>query len=319
MELAPGTAVLPRGAEGVQIGADPDHHLVLTGLTAPQRAWLLRAARAAVPPQPGATDFPRAARVDAPPPGSDHLVALIGAAGLLAAGPEPHARPPSVRIDGLDGVTAPAAVLLARSGVRSFDLVDPRRVDLSMRGTLPTAMFALPRPRAVRDLLASVDAQTLCGRLPAPDVVVVSRPRRLDDAVAGMLLVEDRRHLLVVQHERSVVVGPLVRPGITACAQCLDLRLADADPSWPMLTRQMGDWPLPAPPAAAAHVAALEVARCVLARGAGPETGSSALGPALGGDPGRTRAHIDPSGRVRFEAVSPHPRCGCGAAGRPFA
>ncbi|MFD1103185.1 hypothetical protein ACFQ23_13805, partial [Schaalia naturae] len=56
VELAPGTAVLPRGAEGVQIGADPDHHLVLTGLTAPQRAWLLRAARAAVPPQPGATN-----------------------------------------------------------------------------------------------------------------------------------------------------------------------------------------------------------------------------------------------------------------------
>ncbi len=321
VRLVEGTALVRRGSDALQVGGDPDHHVVLTGLSEPQQAWLLRAARRARPPALDAAPAGEPAPSTVPPPGCEHLIARLVAAGFAthttrrsAAAPVPGARAPSVRIDGLDAVTTAAAMIFARVGVRHLDLRDRRPVDTSVQGTVSASLWALPRPDAVRDMIVSLEPRTRVERLHGPDVVVVSRARHADAAACGLLLVEDRRHLPVILRERSIVVGPLVRPGRTPCAQCLDLHLTDADRSWPLLARQMADWPLPAPPVAAIQVAALEVARRVLSA----PGGDPILGEPAGGDPAWSQVRVDARGGIAVREVAPHPRCGCGAAGDPF-
>jgi len=45
-------------------------------------------------------------------------------------------------------------------------------------------------------------------------------------------------HLVVRLVEGLAVLGPFVRPGLTACLRCLDAHHADADGSWPLLVQQ---------------------------------------------------------------------------------
>ena len=45
-------------------------------------------------------------------------------------------------------------------------------------------------------------------------------------------------HLAVWAGEAIGVIGPLVRPGRSACLRCVDLRKADADPQWPKILAQ---------------------------------------------------------------------------------
>jgi bacteriocin biosynthesis cyclodehydratase domain-containing protein len=68
------------------------------------------------------------------------------------------------------------------------------------------------------------------------DLVVLTRPTLPDLADA---LVRDRvPHLAVRAGEAIGVIGPLVRPGRSACLRCVDLRKADADPAWPKIAAQ---------------------------------------------------------------------------------
>jgi bacteriocin biosynthesis cyclodehydratase domain-containing protein len=46
-------------------------------------------------------------------------------------------------------------------------------------------------------------------------------------------------HLAVVAEEAIGVVGPLVRPGQTACLRCLDITRAGLDPAWPLILAQL--------------------------------------------------------------------------------
>ena len=46
-------------------------------------------------------------------------------------------------------------------------------------------------------------------------------------------------HLAVAADEAIGVVGPLVRPGQTACLRCLDLTRAGLDPAWPLILAQV--------------------------------------------------------------------------------
>jgi hypothetical protein len=54
-------------------------------------------------------------------------------------------------------------------------------------------------------------------------------------------------HLAVSAAEAIGIVGPLVRPGTTACLRCLDLARAERDPAWPLILAQLaGRVPEPA-------------------------------------------------------------------------
>jgi bacteriocin biosynthesis cyclodehydratase domain-containing protein len=53
-------------------------------------------------------------------------------------------------------------------------------------------------------------------------------------------LMKDRvPHLAASATEAIGVVGPLVRPGRTACLRCLDYTRADNDPAWPLILAQL--------------------------------------------------------------------------------
>lgn len=314
MQLREGTAVMWREPGVLQVGADPDDHLVLDRLSGPEVAWLMAAGLDAVPVDPFAPSPRREVRLPPLPAGS-RLPARLGAAGFLR--PDVGAGPPlpgGVRLDGIDTVTLAAAQLLAQVGVRRFDLVDHRHVDLALADVLPAGSLGAPRTSAAAEALSGVHLGTTTGRLAAPDLVIVSRTRRVDPSTTGMLMAEDQPHLLVVQRERSLVVGPLVLPGQTSCSHCVDLHLTDRDHRWPFLIEEALGCPLAAPDPAAAHVAGLEVARAALGA-----TGHPLLG---GGDPHDSTphlVHVDRGGNLRREPSPGHPRCGCGAAGTVFA
>ena len=315
MEIERGTAVLWRGPGVVQIGSDPDHHLVLGGLSPAEQVWLVEAARAATPTGAHTTPTPRPSRRRAAPGRAPTPVAARVAAHLRARGVLPHTaapgpRPnPRMRIDGVDVISAATARILVRSGVERLDIVDPARLDRPLPGVFDEEDVGVPRAQALAHHLQDLGSLTVAP-LTSPDVVLVSRARVPGLATAAALGAENRLHLLVTRHEGSVEIGPLVAPGRTPCAQCRALHLADADPHWPLTAREMPSWPLPpALDLAVEGVASLEVARAMLAA-----LGSTELGPsALVRTEGRTLLRVEAGGVVREVPCPPHPRCSCGA------
>ncbi len=70
-----------------------------------------------------------------------------------------------------------------------------------------------------------------------PDLILlVGHPRPEE---AAELQRQRLVHLVVCVSEAIGVVGPLVRPGRTACLRCLDLARADRDPAWPLILAQL--------------------------------------------------------------------------------
>lgn len=316
MEIERGTAVLWRAPGVVQIGSDPDHHVVLDGLSPAEQVWLVDAARrhTDLGPPPGRTGHRptrRAPRPWAATPAAARVAARLRSGGShTAARPQGTHRKPSVRIDGVDAVSAATARILVRSGVERLDIVDPARLERTVPDLFDDRDLGLPRAKALARHLRNLRPLTL-GPLKTPDVVLVSRARVPDLPAATMLRGENRVHLLVTRHEDAVEIGPLVVPGRTPCAQCRALHLTDADPHWPLTAREMLSWPLsPAPGLAVEAVASLEVARALLG-----VLGHTDLGPSsLVGTRGRTLLRVEAGGVTRRVPCPPHPRCSCGSA-----
>lgn len=114
-------------------------------------------------------------------------------------------------------------------------------------------------------------------------------------------------HLPVVLRPDEAVIGPLVRPGETACLACLDLHRRDRDKAWPRLLTQLSS-PLHelAPtvdetPTRAAAVASF-VALIAL-ESLRPDAPS-----------GVSWQVTLPWPDLRTRVWEPHPRCGCAAA-----
>lgn len=60
-------------------------------------------------------------------------------------------------------------------------------------------------------------------------------------APAALTALSYRRtaHLAVTIRDATVVVGPLVRPGVSPCLNCLDLHRLDRDPAWRVIAPQL--------------------------------------------------------------------------------
>ena len=134
----------------------------------------------------------------------------------------------------------------------------------------------------------------------------------LDPALYGLWLRRDTPHLPVVLSDSCVTIGPVVRPGSSACLYCLQRHASDADPAWPAIASQLWGRRSPADTALLASEAAAIVARDVLARLAGRD-----------GD-GSNQLIIDAATGARSSRTFPiHPDCGClefgatNAAARP--
>jgi len=127
-----------------------------------------------------------------------------------------------------------------------------------------------------------------------------------DPVVVSEWLRRDVPHVLVRVGDRSVRVGPVVVPGVTACARCLHLHEGDADRAWPAIAGQLTVLPVAAPPLLVLRDAAVRTVRRVLSlTRQGVDVGEP--GPAE-----VTRIDLE-SSEVSSSVVLPHPDCGCGA------
>jgi bacteriocin biosynthesis cyclodehydratase domain-containing protein len=216
-----------------------------------------------------------------------------------------------VRIHGAGRTGACLASFLAASGVGHVACVDPspaEHADLAPAGLIEADLGSAREEGAARAVgraapwcLASDD-----GTL--PDLVVLTGPT-LPDLADG--LVRDRvPHLAVAAGEAIGVIGPLVRPGRSACLRCVNLRKADADPAWPKIVAQATFArvrPQACDTVLAAMAAALACAQALalIDRPSGvPATVNGTLEVVL------------PDWQWRRRTWPPHPLCPCGASYR---
>jgi bacteriocin biosynthesis cyclodehydratase domain-containing protein len=139
-----------------------------------------------------------------------------------------------------------------------------------------------------------------------PDVVVLVAAGAVDPARADALVGAGVPHLAVLWREGTTVVGPLVRPGASACLRCLDAHRTDRDPQWPLVLGQLtgpspGSRTRPEETALAALTASLAVVQVLAQIDGVPRP--AALGATL--------ETALPHGLVAQRPWSPHPRCGC--------
>jgi bacteriocin biosynthesis cyclodehydratase domain-containing protein len=164
---------------------------------------------------------------------------------------------------------------------------------------------------ARRNTARSKSAHPKAARRQPPDLAVLVGRQRPE--ITAALQRARLPHLAVSASEAIGVVGPLVRPGVTACMRCLDLTRAERDPAWPLLLAQLAgrDGDLVACGAALATAVAAQAAGQVLAvADRTPQAGVTA---------GGTLELVLPGWQWRRRTWLPHPACTCGAASRPLA
>ncbi len=112
----------------------------------------------------------------------------------------------------------------------------------------------------------------------APDVVVVVANYVLPLELTGRWLRRDVPHLIVVVDERGAHVGPLVIPGVTPCAHCVDAQARAADESWPAVATQLMFAPPPDLPVAVRFHIASDVEHVIRSWREGQERRDSCAG-----------------------------------------
>ncbi|GAA1435258.1 ThiF family adenylyltransferase [Microlunatus lacustris] len=286
--LRPGTPVLRRGPDAVQVGLEPGRAVVLHG--AGPRALLRHL--------DGTTPRSRL-DVTAAAAGLDRyeveeVLHVLAAAGLLETGAgSVHDR--AVRLVGSGQLGQRLAELLLEAGV-DLHLADAADASAVADGG--------PLPRSSAGRLRTVDHWSKPdGRL-LPLTAVAVDTVEVDRVLTTHLLRTDQPHLVLRSSGSGVTVGPLVLPGRTACLRCTDLTRRDTDPAWPVLLEQLVRLHRPASPVAAAWGAAVAAAQ-VLAHLAGvvPESAGATLD-LDGAD------HL-----MRWRPWPRHAACGCAWSG----
>ncbi|RKN17903.1 hypothetical protein D7147_18225 [Micromonospora musae] len=340
--LLPGLTRLWRDRHTLQLGVGPEHavlleiadpraarlldlldgtrsergvltHPLATELGAEPARTLLDTLRAAGLLVPGHTLLPR----DLAGPTRARLGAEAGALALAAARlPATPAQllrrrlSARVLVTGAGRLGAAVAVALAQAGVGqvSAELAGPvRPADLAGTG-IPAAELGRPLAAAVREAIARTapGAAGPTGRRGPVDLVVQLGTDRPAALIAAGYAQRRQPHLLVTLREGVPVIGPLVRPPVGPCLNCVDLHRTDRDPDWPRLAAQLaGEEPLPAGATATLLAAAGFATAEALAQldGGTPET--------LGG-----AVEVAGPGRLRRRDWPPHPSCRCSRRGR---
>jgi hypothetical protein len=235
-----------------------------------------------------------------------HESAALALRGCTAASVIRRRLAAQVLVTGASQLAVPIACTLASSGVGHLDpdvTGVARMSDVVPAGLLPSDAH---RPRGV----AAAEAV----RRAAPDVNLT--PLRPGQATFAVLIgfsapaaltalsLGSRRlaHLSVAVRDGAVIVGPLVRPGLTPCLNCLDLHRLDRDPAWARVAAQLQTGPEAAEPltATTALAGAAYAAAEVLAHidGGVPATLGATVEIAVPGQSTRRRWSL-------------HPRCDC--------
>ncbi|MFC5718772.1 ThiF family adenylyltransferase [Streptomyces gamaensis] len=228
-----------------------------------------------------------------------------------------------VQVRGAGRVGAAVAALLSASGVGQVEVVDGGCVepwDVGPGG-VGAERIGERRDAAARQAVRSAAPGPLPrrrggGEGDVPLGLVVFAPRdglaayAPDPAAAEQCITSGTPHMYAGVLEATGLVGPLVLPGTSACASCIQLGRGDRDPAWPRMLAQWrsgrGSGVPSCDMALATVVAGLTVARALaFLDGGSPASAGVRLELALPGPAWLPRP------------VEPHPRCPCGAAGSP--
>jgi hypothetical protein len=304
--LRPGLLPLWRDRDTIQIGVDPRRAAALTGVGAAATVIeLLDGSR------DRAQVIATAAELGIPVALAERMLALLAAAGMLIDFPAATLRalPRELRQLLLPEL---AAASLARMDSDGGGQVLARRaaatVQITGDGAIPAAMAQVLTSSGVAACRAPLAAARPPGeraRLPAPAVIVLTA---LHPPELVVELLRDRiPHLAVSAGEAIGTVGPLVRPGATACLRCLDLARTDRDPAWPLILAQLGRR-RPDPPACDA-VLTMAVAAQAAAQVLNFVDRPELTGPAENA----TLELVQPGWQWRRRSWPPHPACICRA------
>ncbi|MER5934329.1 ThiF family adenylyltransferase [Streptomyces sp. NPDC002054] len=226
-----------------------------------------------------------------------------------------------VQVRGAGRVGAAVAAVLAAAGVGRVEVLDGGRVepgDLAPGGLGAESVGRL-RAEAAAGLVRGAAAgrpRRAAGRpdaVPGPALVVVAPRDGLqawapDPDTAAEWVAAGVPHLYAGVLEGTGVVGPLVLPGGTACAGCMERDRIARDAAWPRLLVQ---W------RSAHRRRAVPACDLGLATAVAGLTAAHALAFLDGELPASTGARWEaalPGLHWEQAELTPHPDCGCGAA-----
>ncbi len=340
--LKPALRRLWRDPSTLQLGVDPRHAVVVSGVGPADRELLslldgsrdtdvalAEAGRRGQPPQRGAALvglLSEAGVLDDAELGASALVnpgRLVpdqlslslchpgpgGAARALAA-----RRATTVEVLGAGRVGATLAALLAAAGVGRVVVDDPsllRLADLAPGGVRVPGVHHR-RGDAANAVVAAVRTEAArrgdLGAAIAGRALVVLAPAGAALTPEWLRRVRRRPHAMVMVRETTAHIGPLVVPGESPCLRCLELARADRDPVWPVLAAQLvGEARAVEPCDVALASAAASLAAMHLLAWIDDPTASS---PLVGGTVELGLAEL----ALRRRTVVAHPDCGCRAA-----
>ncbi|MFF9567986.1 ThiF family adenylyltransferase [Streptomyces sp. NPDC014685] len=230
-----------------------------------------------------------------------------------------------VQVRGAGRVGAAIAAVLSGAGVGRVEVLDGGHTepwDVSPGGLPPTSVGER-RDTAARQLVrrsaigatprTAESAGSPSGGEPGLSLIVVAPRDGLavyapDPRPAEPWIASGTPHLYAGVMEATGVVGPLVLPGGTACAGCLELNRADGDEQWP---RMLSQW-------RSGRRAAVQACDLGLATAVAGLAAAHALSFLDGELPASTGSRWEaalPLLDWRSEQIGAHLDCSCGAAG----
>ncbi len=229
------------------------------------------------------------------------------------------------RVRGAGRVGASVAALLSAAGIGRVEVQDGGKVEPwdVLPGGVRADHIGIRRDAAARSVVHRASPWSRGNRAgeappeagePGLALVVITPRDGLAAYAPDPVLVEPFLsagipHLFAGVVEGTGVVGPLVLPGGSSCAGCLELRRTDAEPAWPRLLAQWRSGRgAPAVPACDAALATTVAGLAAV----------QALAFLDGQLPPCTGARMEvalPCADWRTTRIAPHPECGCGAAG----
>ncbi|MFJ5551949.1 TOMM precursor leader peptide-binding protein [Streptomyces sp. NPDC093225] len=238
-----------------------------------------------------------------------------------------------VQVRGLGRVGAVIASVLSGAGVGRVEVMDGGVVEPGdpVPGGMPPEAVGLRRAVAGAELVRDSAPErgpggdrdggpgAGRGRAPGPDgaarpALVVVTPREgieahaPDPGRAADWLASGTPHLYAGVLEGTGIVGPLVLPGDTACAGCMERERVDRDPAWPRLLTQWRSGRGRAGPAC-------DMGLAVAVAGLAAAHALAFLDGELPGSAGARWEAALPGLDWRRSVLVPHPGCPCGAVG----
>lgn len=284
----------------MQIGIDPRRATAISGVTEASEVIRLL---------DGSRDrdqiIAEAAKSGVPRAVTERIVGLLAAAGAIVDFPSEilRALPPELRQELLP-VLATASVSQQDSDGGAAFLARRSSCTVQVSGCSPVA--DLVADLLTRSGLAAAGPRASPRHDSRPDLLVLVGRR--SPAETAELLRLRQPYLAVYADEAIGVVGPLVRPGTTACLRCIDLTRAQRDPAWPLILAQLAGRTAD-PPGCDAVLAAT-----VAGQAAAQAVAFADRSPLAQATANATLELVLPSWQWRRRSWLPHPACTCGSS-----